>query len=121
AANPYTVVTLRDQAAPGLPAPTPLNCFFTQAQVGCTQYNPKHESRRSAYGEQAGAEHSGHLPEYSSQRQNPNYDLSGQRRQAYREDPLLRQVLRASRKQQPGAVDLQARHFDRSEQPKRDA
>ncbi len=40
-ANPYTVVTLRDLAAPGLPAPTPPNCFFTQVQDGCKQHNPK--------------------------------------------------------------------------------
>ena len=36
-------------------------------------------------------------------------------------DPVLRQVFRASGKQQPGAVDLQARDFDGGEQPRRDA
>jgi len=35
-ANLYTVVTLRDLATPGLPAPPPLNFMLTQVQDGCT-------------------------------------------------------------------------------------
>ena len=34
--NRYIVVTLRDLAAPGLPAPSPPICFFTQEQHDCT-------------------------------------------------------------------------------------
>ena len=33
----------------------------------------------------------------------------------------FRQIFRAAGKQQPGAIDLQARHFNRGEQPERDA
>src|SRR6266568_7252346 len=118
--NRYIVVTLRDLTVPGIPAPPPPICLFNSVQQDCIQSSSK-GSRRSAYGEQAGTEHSGHLPEHCSQRQNPHYHLSGQWREAYRKDPLLRQVLGLAREQQPGAVDLQARYFNRGEQSERHA
>jgi hypothetical protein len=79
-ANSYIVDTLREFAIPGLPEPFPLHWFFTKAQLNLTL---QEESRRSAHGEQAGTKYSGHISEHRSQGQNPNYDLSGQRRQAY--------------------------------------
>jgi hypothetical protein len=79
------------------------------------------ESRRSAHGEQAGTKYSGYFSKHRSQGQNPNHDLSGQRRQAHRKDSVLRQVFRAVGKQQPGTIDLQARHLNRGQQSERDA
>jgi hypothetical protein len=74
--KPYIVEPLRELAALGLPEPRP---FFL---IEHPLLNSPKESRRSAYGKQAGAKHSGHIPEHDTQGQNPHHGLSDQRRQA---------------------------------------
>src|ERR1017187_9119160 len=71
------------------------------------------ERRRSANGSQAGTtEYSGFLPQHGTKGTAQYYDLSGQRSEADRPYPILRQVLGGPRNRQPGAAHFQARDFD---------
>src|SRR5208282_6100500 len=97
--NLYNLVTLRGYRAPGVPEPSRASDVCSKAS--CTN-NLHQESRRSAHGEQAGTKYSGHLSEHGSKGQIPDYDLSGQWRQADGENSVLRQVFRAPGEQQPG-------------------
>jgi Hfq protein len=74
--NSSIVEPLRESTATGFPELCPPNCALT----GKVASQQTRESRRSAHGEQAGTKYSGHVPEHSSQGQDPDNDLSGQRR-----------------------------------------